>query len=161
MSTLPHAAPRAATAPSTGAEVMEAIRDGVVAPPPAATLFGLEVLEVEEGRIAFGFRTGERFSNWSTTHGGVLAGLTDFALTTAVFTAVPLGADVVTTNLSVTFVRPLPLHAGQVRVEGVLVHLGRTLAHAEVTVRDDAGGLVVRASGTCRVRRASLSHPVG
>ncbi len=112
---------------------MEAIRAGRLDPPPAAVLFGLEVLEVDEGRVVFGFTPHERFSNWQPTHGGVLAAVTDFALTTAVLTSVPLGT-------------------AQARATGSVVHVGRTLAHAEVVLEDANGGLLVRASGTCRLR---------
>ncbi|HJR25141.1 MAG TPA: PaaI family thioesterase [Acidimicrobiales bacterium] len=142
----------AAPAVASGVELMEAIRDGRVDPPPAAVLFGLELLEVAEGRTVFGFRPDERFSNWQTTHGGVLAGVADFALTTAVITATPLGTDVVTTNLTVTYLRPLALDDGQARATGTVVHLGGTLAHAEVTLEDVQGRLLLRASGTCRIR---------
>lgn len=149
------AAPAAAVAswPATGRALMEGIRDGAVDPPPAAVLFGLEVLEVGDGTITFGFRPAERYSNWRTTHGGVLAGLADFALTTAVWTVLPATAGVVTTNLTVTYLRPLHLDAGPARVEGELVHLGRTLAHGEVTLRGEDGTVLLRASGTCRVVR--------
>lgn len=145
--------PLAVAVPSTGVELMEAIGAGTIDPPPAAKLFGLEVLEVAEGRMVFGFRPDERFGNWTTTHGGVLAGLTDFAVTTAVITAVPVGTAVVTTNLAVTYLRAVPLDAGMVRVEGELVHVGRTLAHAEATIRDPRDGrMFVRATASCFLR---------
>lgn len=136
----------------TGREVMLAIQDGTLAPPPFADLLGLEVLEVDTGRVVFGFRTAERFSNWTTTHGGALAGVADFALTTAVLSALPAGTHLVTANLAISYLRPLALDAGPARCEGRLVHLGRSLAHAEATLTDDQGREVLRATATCHHR---------
>jgi len=53
--------------------------------------------------------TDARFSDGATTHGGILAAVADVALSTAVLTQLGAGADVVTTNLSVTYLRPVAL----------------------------------------------------
>ena len=134
-----------------GLQLMEAIRDGVMRPPPAALLLGLEIEEVSEGAITFAFTSDDRFSNGATTHGGILAAVADFALSTAVLTGLDAGADVVTTNLSVTYLRPAPL-SGRYHCEGRVVHRGRTLAHAEAVMVDDERRAVLRASGGFHVR---------
>ena len=61
------------------------------------------------------------------------------------------GADVVTTNLAVTYLRPVLL-TGRFLCEGRVVHRGRTLAHAEAVMTDVAGREVVRATGAFHVR---------
>ena len=66
---------------------MELIRDGELPPPPAALLLGLDLDAVAEGAITFGFTSDERFSNGATTHGGILAAVADFALSSAVLTS--------------------------------------------------------------------------
>ena len=137
-----------------GLQLMELIRDGELPPPPAALLLGLDIDAVSEGAIAFGFTSGERFSNGATTHGGILAAVADFALSTAVLTQLDAGADVVTTNLAVTYLRPVAL-TGRYRCEGRVVHLGRMLAHAEAVMTDDAGREVMRSTATCHVRGRS------
>jgi uncharacterized protein (TIGR00369 family) len=134
-----------------GLQIMEAIRDGVMPPPPAARLLGLEIEEVREGAITFAFTSGERFSNFTTTHGGILAAVADFALSTAVWTCLDAAADIVTTNLAVTYLRPVPL-AGRYRCVGRSVHQGRRLAHAEAEMTDEQGRAVMRASATLHVR---------
>lgn len=138
------------TAKPAGLQWMEAIRDGEVQPPPAATLLGLEIEAVAEGRVTFAFTSDDRFSNGATTHGGILAAVTDFAITTAVLSQQD-GATVVTTNLAVTYLRPVPL-AGRFRCEGRVVHPGRTLVHGEAVLTDDAGRELLRATATCHVR---------
>lgn len=138
-----------------GLQLMQAIRDGLLPPPPAALLLGLEIDEVSDGRITFGFRSDERYSNGATTHGGVLAAVTDFALSTAVLTELEAGADLVTTNLNVTYLRPVPL-SGRFRCEGRVVGRGRTVAHAEATMTDDRGREVLRATGSFHLRRGDV-----
>jgi uncharacterized protein (TIGR00369 family) len=139
-----------ATKPA-GLELMELIRDGALPPPPAARLLGLEIDAVSEGAITFAFTSDDRFSNGATTHGGILAAVADFALSAAVLTRLDTGADVVTTNLAVTYLRPVLL-TGRYRCEGRVVHGGRTLSHSEAIMTDDAGLEVMRATGVFHVR---------
>ena len=142
----------AVVAKAAGLELMELIRDGRLAPPPAATLLGLEIDDVRDGAITFGFTADERYSNGSATHGGILAAVADFALSTSVMTRLGPGADLVTTNLAVTYLRPVAL-AGRFSCAASVVHLGRTLAHAEAVMTDDAGRDVLRASGAFHLRQ--------
>jgi uncharacterized protein (TIGR00369 family) len=134
-----------------GLQLMELIRDGEMAPPPAAKLLGLEIEHVSAGVITFAFTSDERFSNGSATHGGVLAAVADFALSTAVLTELGAGADLLTTNLSVTYLRRVPV-TGRFRCTGTVMHRGRTLAHAEAVMSDEAGREVIRASGSFHLR---------
>ncbi|MFP5255324.1 MAG: PaaI family thioesterase [Acidimicrobiia bacterium] len=159
MSTVTADAARLSTAKPAGLVLMEAIAAGEMPPPPAALLLGLEIDEVVEGRIAFGFVADERFSNYATTHGGILAAVADFAISTAVITQQPSGADVVTTNLAVTYLRPVPLGA-RYRCEGRVVHRGRTLVHAEATLTDAEGRELVRATASCHVRLPERTEEV-
>ena len=55
-----------------------------------------------EGAITFALTSEDRFSNGASTHGGIVAAIADFALSTAVLTQLDAGADLVTTNLNVT-----------------------------------------------------------
>ena len=135
-----------ATDKPAGLQLMELIRDGELPPPPAALLLGLEIDEVSDGAITFAFTSNDRFSNGATTHGGILAAVADFALSTAVLTGLDAGADVVTTNLAVTYLRPVAL-AGRYQCIGQVVHRGRTLAHAEALMTDHTGRQVMRATG--------------
>lgn len=137
---------------AAGLQLMELIRDGELPPPPAAVLLGLEIDDVSEGAITFAFTSDDRFSNGTTTHGGILAAVADFALSTAVLTCLDVGAEVVTTNLAVTYLRPVPL-TGRFLCDGRVVQVGRTLAHAEAVMTDDAGREVMRATATCHGRR--------
>jgi uncharacterized protein (TIGR00369 family) len=107
------------------------------------------------GRTRFAYRPGAVVDNGQgVTHGGILAAVADFAVTTAVMTHLPADRLVRTTNLAVSYIRPVPPGAEAV-CEGRVVHLGRTLAHADATMTDADGRLLLRATATCH-----LQHPV-
>jgi len=93
-----------------GLRLMEAISAGVLPPPPAALLLGLEIDEVTQGRITFRFTSGDRYSNGATTHGGVLAAVADFALSTAVMTELEAGRSRSRDRASVGRARPQAHH---------------------------------------------------
>ena len=139
----------------TGRGILEAIRDGVLDPPPAAQLLRLQLEEVGEGRTVFTFRAEDSFANPNLVHGGVLAAIADFAVTTAIWTQAPAGADIVTSDLHVSYLRSVPLDGEVYRCHGSLQHLGRSQANASATVLSAAGETHVLALGTCRIR----THP--
>lgn len=135
-----------------GLLLMEAIRDGLLDPPPAALVLGLEIDDVREGEITFVFNGNEMFSNGTSTHGGILAAVADFAASTAVLTGLGAGAEVVTTNLQVTYLRPVPTD-DHFRCTGRAVYRGNTLHHAEAVMTNKLGHEVLRATATLHVRQ--------
>ena len=138
--------------PLTGRTILEGIHDGQVEPPPTARLLDLELAAVGNGATTFRFTPAERFGNGSPMiHGGVLAAVADFAVATAVTTAAPEGAIVVTANLNVSYVRPARVDGPVLTCEGRVLHVGRSLAYAEASIVDDDGRLYVHATATCHV----------
>jgi uncharacterized protein (TIGR00369 family) len=140
-----------------GRTILEMVAKGHFPPPPAASLLGLDLLEVGDGLTRFGFTPDQRFNNGQGgVHGGILATVADFALSTAVVTVAPPNATVVTTNLSVAYLRPVRTDDPPVTAVGRVVHRGNTLVYAEAVLTDGDGRELVRASATCR-----LSIPAG
>jgi uncharacterized protein (TIGR00369 family) len=136
----------------TGRANLEAIRDGIAPPPPAAVLLDLDLETVDDGRTVFGFHPAHRFTNpYGATHGGILAAVADFAVATAVMTRLSADAVVVTTNLNVTYVRSVTSGVESMHCEGRVLHLGRRLAHAEATLTDGDGRVYLHATATCHV----------
>lgn len=136
----------------TGRDLLSSIRDGIVPPPPAAQLLDLTLEAIEEGRTVFGLRPHERFDNGQhAVHGGVLATVIDFAVTTAAWTTLPAEARVVTSNLNITYLRPVLIDGDPIRCEGRVVHAGRRLIHAEASLTDELGHLHATATATCHV----------
>ena len=137
--------------------ILDAIQDGSLAPPPAASLLGIELLSVAHGRTTFRLTPSPAHGTPTHVHGGVLATVADFAATTAVATALPADADLVTADLHVSYIRRVALDDAPLVGHGRLLHLGRTQANAEAVVLDDAGALVLQALATCRIIAPGLA----
>jgi uncharacterized protein (TIGR00369 family) len=107
---------------------------------------GLELVEWEEGRVAFRFAppAAARPGEGGPLHGGALAVALDTAATFAV--ASSLGHDVSTIDLRLDFVRPA-LDA-ELRVTGRTTRAGRRFAFADAEVTAADGRLVASARGT-------------
>ena len=138
---------------SSGHDVLVSVRDGHVARPPAASLLDLAFEEVAPGRAVLGFRPSRRFADGATIPGGVLAGVADYAMTTAVRTTVLAATDVVTVALTVEQLHAVAVDSGPLRCEGVVVDG----MQARATLVDGAGRVVLRAEATCRVVPATAA----
>ena len=133
----------------SGMEVMCAIRDGILPPPPMAKLIGLRVATVEPGRIVMELVPEESLENTlGLLHGGTAAALLDTAMGCAVSTMQPAGQASVTLDLKLTYLRPLSVKSGTIQAEGRLIKLGRQASYTEGFVRDSAGNLAVHATST-------------
>lgn len=142
-----------ASTPQTGRSLLELICSGDVPPPAAADLLGIDLERVGDGETTFGFDARAAYGNPGSVHGGVLAAIADFAVTTAIWTLVPLSTDVVTTDLHVSYFKRLHLDDARYRCTGRVVHLGRTQANAVADVVDAAGTVYLHAAATCRLTR--------
>ncbi len=76
----------------------------------------------------------------------------DSALGTAVQSALPAGSTYSTTDLKVSFVRPLKPDSGRLRAEGEVIHIGRTMATSQARlVGIDSGKLFAHGTATCAI----------
>jgi len=139
---------------SSGRSLLDAIATGAFPRPPAADLLDLDLDEVADGWTRFSFVADERYANPLAVHGGILAAIVDFAVTTAIVTQLPSGADVVTADLHTTFLRGIPLDRRRYDCVGRVVHLGRSQANATAEIRGPDGHLHMIAVATCRIRTA-------
>jgi uncharacterized protein (TIGR00369 family) len=138
-----------AAAGMSGLEIMCAIRDGILPPPPMARLIGFEMRIAEPGRIVMELDPDESLENTiGLLHGATAAALLDTAMGCAIATMQPAGQASVTLDLKLTYLRPLSVRSGRVLAEGKLVKLGRQSSYAEGFVRDGAGNLAVHATAT-------------
>lgn len=141
-----------------GLEIVRRIAKGELPPPSMAVTLGMDLLigEVEEGRAVFEGTPGDHVLNpLGSVHGGFAATLLDSAMGCAVHTTLPPATGFGTVELKVNFLRPIMADAGVVRVEGKVIHAGRTLVLAEGRVigRDD-GRLYAHGTSTCFVQPA-------
>jgi uncharacterized protein (TIGR00369 family) len=138
-----------------GLERLRAIARGEAPPPPALALLGMELDEVERGRVVFSLVADEIHENpMGTMHGGVIATLVDSAMGCAVSSMLPADAGFTTLELKTNYVRPIVQTTGRVRAVGRVVHFGGRVATTEAQVLDDHGTLYAHATSTCLVSRA-------
>jgi uncharacterized protein (TIGR00369 family) len=138
-----------AAATMSGLEVMRAIRDGILPPPPMARLIGFRMAVAEPGRIVMELEPHEGLENTiGLLHGATAAALLDTAMGCAISTMLPAGQGAVTLDLKLTYLRPLSVRSGTISAEGKVVKLGRQTSYAEGFVRDGSGNLAVHATAT-------------
>ncbi|MFE3317967.1 PaaI family thioesterase [Nocardia sp. NPDC059195] len=118
------------------------------------TLLGMQVEELEFGRVSFSLVTRPDFANpLGTTHGGICATLLDSVMGCAVQTALDAGVGYGTLELKVNYIRSVPIDGRRLIGTGTTLHVGRTTATAEGKVFDEAGKLVAHATTTCIIHR--------
>jgi uncharacterized protein (TIGR00369 family) len=138
-----------ASADLSGLEIMCAIRDGILPPPPMARLIGFRMAVAESGRIVMELDPEESLENTiGLLHGATAAALLDTAMGCAITSMQPAGQASVTLDLKLTFLRPLSVRSGTISAEGKVVKLGRQTSYAEGFVRDGSGNLAVHATAT-------------
>lgn len=136
----------------TGLDVVLAALRGEIAAPPMAELLGMRGVEAEEGRAVVAVEPAEYHANQAgAAHGGLAAALLDGAMWTALHTTMPAGAYCTTLQMSISYLRAIPVGGGEVRAEGRVLHRGRRTAGAEGSVRDSAGKLCAHATTTCLI----------
>lgn len=138
----------------SGLEYLRAMRSGDIPPPPITATLGIEIDDVEEGRVVFAITPAEyHYNPIGVVHGGVASTLCDTAMACAVHSTLPAGVGYTTLELKVTFIRPLTRDTGRVTCEGRTLHVGARTAAAEARIVDAAGRLYAHATSTCLVMR--------
>lgn len=144
----PGPAARAAMGMS-GLEAMQAIRDGLLPPPPMAKLIGFRMAVAEPGRVVMELDPEESLENTiGLLHGATAAALLDTAMGCAISTMLPVGQTSVTLDLKLAYLRPLSVKSGTIQAEGKIIKLGRQTSYTEGFVRDGADNLAVHATAT-------------
>jgi uncharacterized protein (TIGR00369 family) len=133
----------------SGLEAMQAIRDGVLPPPPMAKLIGFRMAVAEPGRVVMELDAEESLENTiGLLHGATAAALLDTAMGCAISTMLPARQTSVTLDLKLTYLRPLSAQSGTIQAEGKIIKLGRQTSYTEGFVRDSKGNLAVHATAT-------------
>ena len=137
----------------TGLEFMRAIATGAVPPPPIAEEFGMDIVEVAEGRAVFSLTPAAWMYNpIGSVHGGIAATLLDSSLGCAIHTTLAAGQRYTTSDLQVRYVRAMSADSGRVLADSHVVHVGRKLATAEGRLyAEDGGKLFAHATTSCLI----------
>jgi uncharacterized protein (TIGR00369 family) len=135
-----------------GIDFLRAIRDGDLPPPPISRLMSFELVEAEEGRVAFVAQPGEQhFNPIGVVHGGLAATLLDSAMGASVHSTLALGEGYTTLETKFNLVRPMTADTGDVRAEGRVIHRGGRVATAEGRVLRADGKLLAHGTSTCMI----------
>jgi uncharacterized protein (TIGR00369 family) len=142
----------AGAAQRSGWETMEAIRDGVLPPPPIAMLMQMDVVALEKGRVEFSCAVDESVYNpIGVVHGGLVCTLLDTVAGCAVHTTLPAGVGYTSIELKVNYLRGVHAASGPLRAIGEVVKPGSRVAFAEGEVLDATGRTVATATSSLLV----------
>ncbi|MGZ4298631.1 MAG: PaaI family thioesterase [Solirubrobacteraceae bacterium] len=135
----------------SGMEVLQAVIDGALPPPPIAELLGMELVDVQEGRAVFAVEPAEWMYNpIGSVHGGIAATLLDSCMGCAIHSTLPPGVGYTTSDLQIRYSRGMTVDTGRVIADGAVVHAGRRLATAEGRLTVEATGkLIAHATTGC------------
>ncbi len=133
-----------------GLELMLAMRDGRVPPPPISKTLNFTLTTAEEGRAVFEGAAREDFYNpLGSVHGGWAATLLDSCMGCAIHTTMEPGGHYTTLELKINYIRAISTETGRLCAEGRVVHRGRRTATAEGRLVDASGKLYAHGTTTC------------
>ena len=142
---------RLPTAP--GIEVLTAIAEGELPPPPIMATLGFEPSAVfEVGRVQFSLQPKEfHYNPLGSVHGGVIAALLDSAAGCAVHSVLAAGEGYTSIDLVTKYLRPITAATGLLTAEGTLISRGARTALAQAQLTDPRGRLLAHATSTCLI----------
>ena len=157
----------------SGVELLRGEVEGRIPMPPIARLTGAKPTDGAVGAATFSMpATPWLLGSQGLIAGGTLAILADGPLAAAIGSSLPPESGLVTSELSLRFLRPVRA-GGDLVANGTLVHAGRSLGLSHVRVIDGDGRLVAdgssmcssglfhgRVARRCRPRRASRHRPI-
>ncbi len=135
-----------------GIDFLEAMRDGVLPPPPIASVLSFAIGELEVGRVVFECTPDESVYNpIGMVHGGLVCTLADTVIGCAVHSTLDRGLAYTSIDLNVSYLRPVTSTSGVLRAEGRVTKPGRRVAFASAEIFDGSSRLVATATGSCLV----------
>jgi uncharacterized protein (TIGR00369 family) len=133
-----------------GLELLQAMANGELPPPPILSLIDAEGFTAEEGRITVSLRPQEfHYNPLGSMHGGVIATLLDTGCGCAVHSTLPAGVGYTSLDLTTKFLRAVTVKSGLLRCEGTVIQRGRRTALAQAQLFDERGALVAHATSSC------------
>ncbi|MCU0790614.1 MAG: PaaI family thioesterase [Nitratireductor sp.] len=137
---------------TAGIELFREMLAGNLPPAHIAKLMNFNLTDVDDGMARFfGRPLLEHYNPAGSVHGGWMATLLDSALGCCVMTKLPAGVGYTTIEFKVNLIRPLFANSGDVVCEARVVHMGRTTAVSEGTIKTLDGKLVATGTETCAV----------
>src|ERR1700733_6364460 len=124
----------------TGRQMLQAIIDGTLPPPPISQTMSFWITEVGNGFAAFEGEPGAHLLNpMGSVHGGWALTLIDSAAGCAGLSLLAPGLAFATIETKVNFSRPIMKETGRVRAEAHVVSQGRQIVSAEARILGQDG----------------------
>lgn len=137
---------------TSGLILLKKIVKGELPQPTISKAMNFYMAEASEGRMVFrGAPLDEHYNPAGTVHGGWYAAILDSALFCCVWTKVPIGQFATTVEIKVNLIRPMTQATGEVISEANVVHIGRTIATSEATLKTPDGKLIAHGTSTCAI----------
>lgn len=113
---------------------------------PFLHFMGIELLDAEKGWVRMKISFRPEFLQPFTVHGGAIYSLADAAAAHALMTLILPDQYPTTVEQRINFLKAVKDH--DVFCEARVIHMGRTLAYAEVTLTAEDGSLVAKSTAT-------------
>jgi uncharacterized protein (TIGR00369 family) len=134
----------------SGLEYMRRVAAGDIEGAPMVRLLGMQMTEVEEGRVSITAEVRPEHENGlGIAHGGLAATLLDTALSCAVNTVMPAGSVFTTLEMKINYIRAIRRENSPLTCTGTVVHAGARTATAEGRIVDANGKLYAHGTVTC------------
>ena len=131
----------------SGLEVMQALLDGELPPPPIAVLMQFRPVEIRYGSVVFECEPGQAHYNpIGTVHGGLACTLLDTILGCAAQTTLPAGTGYTSIDITVNYLRTVLDTSGPLIGTARVVKQGSRVIFTEGSIVDKDGKTV--ATGT-------------
>ena len=137
---------------NSGLDLCHRMLAGELPAPTMGRALNFRMAEAEEGRVVFrGAPLEDHYNPSGVIHGGWAGAILDSALGCCVWTQVPVGLAYTTVEFKVNLLRPLTSDSGEVTCEANVVHMGRTIATSEATLKNGDGKLIAHGTETCAI----------
>jgi uncharacterized domain 1 len=135
-----------------GLDLFKGLLAGRYPAPPIAKALGFNLLEVEAGRVVFGYNpVFDHYNPLGSVHGGIAATLLDSTMGCSIHTMLKAGSGYTTVEIKVNYVRAMTDKTGPVRAEGKVINVGSRIATSEGRLTDASGKLLAHSTTTCLI----------
>jgi uncharacterized protein (TIGR00369 family) len=142
----------AAAQGQSGLDLMRAMAEGRVPPPPVGSLIGVNGFTAEKGKITMGFDPAEfHYNALGTVHGGVIATVIDMVLGSAVHSTLKAGQGFTTLTLELKYHRAVTAKSGRLTAIAEVITRGREIVTAEAKLIDKNDRLFANATSTLMI----------
>jgi uncharacterized protein (TIGR00369 family) len=135
-----------------GLDYLQAMRDGVLPPPPISGLVQMDLVEAEAGRVVFTCTPDESAYNpIGAVHGGLVCTLLDSVAGCALHSTLPQGRGYTSIEIKVSYLKAVTARSGTLTAVGTVVKAGSRVGFTEGVVTDASGAPVATATSTLLV----------